>query len=128
MKDYLPKETIDKILKTTFKKGNVPKNHREVGSERINVDGFIEIKVSEPSKWRLKSRVMYEQYHNVKLTSKDVIIYLDGNKLNLEKDNLKLITRKDNLILNNHKLRYSNKEATESGVLVAKLMGKVGMK
>ena len=28
-----------------FKKGNVPANHRPIGSERITVDGFVEIKV-----------------------------------------------------------------------------------
>ena len=40
--------------KTSFKKGNTPLNHKPVGSERVSVDGYTEIKVSEPNKWRLK--------------------------------------------------------------------------
>lgn len=33
---------------TQFKNGHVPANYRPVGSERINVDGYVEIKVSDP--------------------------------------------------------------------------------
>lgn len=35
-----------------------------------------------------KNRYMYEKYHNVKLTNEDVILFLDGNIDNFEKDNL----------------------------------------
>ena len=52
----MPAETYQKVKGTMFKKGNIPKNHREVGSERITVDGYVEIKVAEPNKWKLKSR------------------------------------------------------------------------
>lgn len=44
--------------KSWFKKGDMPVNHRPVGSERVNVDGYCEIKVSEPRKWRLKHNVI----------------------------------------------------------------------
>ena len=67
------------MKRTMFKKGNKPLNHREVGSERINVDGYVEIKVAEPATWKLKQRVVYEEYHKVKLTSNDTIIFLDSN-------------------------------------------------
>ena len=36
-------EVYSKIQPTMFKKGHSPVNHREVGSERINKDGYIEI-------------------------------------------------------------------------------------
>ena len=36
-------EVYSKIQPTMFKKGHSPVNHREVGSERINVYGYIEI-------------------------------------------------------------------------------------
>lgn len=54
-------EIYAKMQPTMFKKGHSPVNHREVGSERINVDGYIEIKVAEPNRWRLKHRVIWEQ-------------------------------------------------------------------
>ena len=54
-------EVYEKLKETMFKKGNSPVNHREVGSERINVDGYIEIKVAEPNRWKLKHRIIWEQ-------------------------------------------------------------------
>ena len=54
-------ETYAKCQPTMFKKGQTPVNHRDVGSERVNVDGYIEIKVAEPNRWRLKHRVIWEQ-------------------------------------------------------------------
>ena len=78
----MPAEVYEKSKHTMFKKGHQPNNHREVGSERINVEGYAEIKVAEPNRWQLKHRVVYENYHNVKLKSTDVVIFLDGNKQN----------------------------------------------
>ena len=57
----MPKEVYEKVKHTMFAKGNVPPNHRPVGSERISIDGYIEVKVAEPDKWRLKQRVVYEE-------------------------------------------------------------------
>ena len=75
-----------------FKKGNVPVNHRPVGSERISVDGYIEIKVAEPNKWRLKQRVVYEEKYGM-IPKGHVLIFLDRNPLNCSLDNLMLIPR-----------------------------------
>lgn len=106
---------------TMFRKGHSPQNHREVGSERINVDGYIEIKVEEPNKWRLKQRVMYEKYHNVKLTRDKAIIFLDGNKLNLAEDNLFCLTRAELVRYNQNKLRGEDSETGLGAALLAKL-------
>lgn len=57
----LSPEIYAKCQPTMFKKGQTPINHREVGSERVNVDGYIEIKVAEPNRWRLKHRIIWEQ-------------------------------------------------------------------
>jgi len=121
----MPKESQDGCRKTTFKKGNIPHNHRPVGSERITIDGFVEIKVAEPNKWKLKSRVIYEE--NFGEIPKDYkIIYLDGNKLNLDPKNLKAINRAEELIMNKNNLRYNKKELTEAGYLIAQIISKRG--
>ena len=114
-------ETYQKVKGTMFKKSNIPKNHREVGSERITVDGYVEIKVAEPNKWKFKSRVLYEQYHDVKLTRNDVIIFLDGNKLNLDVDNLFLISRAALARFNQDKFYSDNPEITKAAALMAEL-------
>ena len=114
-------EQYKKCSGTMFRKGHSPQNHREVGSERINVDGYIEIKVEEPNKWRLKQRVMYEKYHNVKLTRDEAIIFLDGNKLNLAEDNLFCLTRAELVRYNQNKLRGEDSKTGLGAALLAKL-------
>ena len=113
------KEVYEKVKHTMFAKGNVPPNHRPVGSERISKDGYIEVKVAEPNKWRLKQRVVYEETKG-KIPEGCPIIFLDGNKRNFDIDNLRCITRSELLYLNCNGLNNSN-EITETGILMARL-------
>lgn len=115
----MPKEVYEKVKHTMFAKGNVPPNHRPVGSERISKDGYIEVKVAEPNKWRLKQRVVYEEAKG-KIPESCPIIFLDGNKRNFYIDNLRCITRSELLYLNCNGLNNSN-EITETGILMARL-------
>lgn len=115
----MPKEVYEKVKHTMFVKGNVPPNHRPVGSERISKDGYIEVKVAEPNKWRLKQRVVYEETKG-KIPEGCPIIFLDGNKRNFDIDNLRCITRSELLYLNCNGLNNSN-EITETGILMARL-------
>lgn len=87
----MSKEQYEKCKATMFKKGNVPKNHKYIGSERITKDGFVEIKIEEPNRWRLKHRYMYEQYHNIRLNKNQIVIMIEKN--NFDKDNLLLVDR-----------------------------------
>ena len=116
---------LTKANKTSFKKGNIPHNHRPVGSERITVDGFVEVKIAEPNKWDLKSRVIYRKHYG-EVPKGHTIIYLDGNKLNLEISNLKAISRAEELIMNKNNLRYEEKKLTETGHLIAQIISKRG--
>lgn len=115
----MPKEVYEKVKHTMFAKGNVPPNHRPVGSERISKDGYIEVKVAEPNKWRLKQRVVYEEAKG-KIPEGCPIIFLDENKRNFDIDNLRCITRSELLYLNCNGLNNSN-EITETGILMARL-------
>ena len=117
----MPAEVYEKAKHTMFKKGHQPANHREVGSERTNVEGYIEIKVAEPNRWQLKHRVIYENYHNVELKSTDVVIFLDGNKQNLDIENLALIDRGINAIMNHEGTRFADAEITRTEVNIARL-------
>jgi hypothetical protein len=42
---------------TQFKKGQMPPNYRPVGSERINVDGYTEVKVEDPNQWKFGNKL-----------------------------------------------------------------------
>lgn len=110
--------------KTWFKEGTIPPNHRPVGSERTNVDGYIEIKIAEPNKWRLKHQVIWEK-HNGKILSGYAVIFGDGDKTNLDIDNLILISRKQLLTMNRYKLIQNDAELTKTGVIIASLHEKI---
>ena len=116
---------IIKPNKTSFKKGHVHWNKKPIGSERVSVDGYTEIKVADPDKWRLKHRVMYEKYHNVVLNPKQLVIFADGDKSNMSKENLLLVDKNQLLILNQNGLINENRELTKTGLNIANIIIKL---
>lgn len=121
-KDYMSEESINKTKGTRFKRGNIPHNHKKVGSERIT-KGYIEIKTQEPNKWQLKHRYIYEKKYG-KIPDGYNLIFLDGNRQNIELSNLKLVSKAEDLIMNNNKLFTNEKDLTETGTLIAKVINK----
>ena len=95
--------------KTWFKKGNIPGNHKEVGTERTTIYGYIEVKVAEPNKWRAKHHVIWEQ-HNGPIPEKHVVCFRDGDKTNLNIDNLILVHRGTSAVMNNNGLGNCTEE------------------
>lgn len=82
-----------------FKKGNIPQKYKPVGSERISKDGYIEIKVKDPNKWQLKHRYVWEK-ENGEIPKGMLLIFKDNNKLNIDLDNLMLISKAENAVIN----------------------------
>lgn len=115
---------ICKARRTSFKKGNIPPCYMKVGSEVINSDGYWKVKVADPNKWELKHRIIYQEAYGP-IPKNCCIIFADKNKLNLDLDNLILITKKELLIMNNNKLINENKEITKTGTLIAKIQSKL---
>jgi len=107
-----------------FKKGTIPPNHREVGSERVTVDGYTEVKVAEPNKWKLKQRIIWEE-HNGNIPKGYLVLFGDKNKLNFAPDNLILVSRAQLVTLNKNKLIQNNAELTRTGVIIADLYCKI---
>ena len=70
---------------------------------QITKDGYLEIKVAEPNKWALKHRIVYEDAYG-KIPKGMNLIFADGNKLNLELDNLLLVTDNELLRMNRNNL------------------------
>lgn len=96
---------------TSFKKGMVPSNYRPVGSTRISKDGYIEVKIEDPSKWVLMHRHVWLSEGN-QLPKNMNLIFLDGNKLNCKIENLALISREENMKRNTiHRYPSEVKEA-----------------
>ena len=96
--------TYEKMKATMFKVGHRPTNYRPVGSERVNVDGYVEVKIADPNVWEAKHRVIYEQAYG-KVPDGYSVQFKNGNKQDLSLDNLCLVSRAD-LMKNNSMARY----------------------
>lgn len=121
----MSEEVKEKVKKTWFKKGNTPINHRPLGSTRITVDGYTEIKIAEPNRWALYHRYLYEKAHGVKLAKNEAVIFADGDKTNFDIDNLVKVSRANLLYLNNNDLIFDDPELTKAGVNVSKVAVKI---
>lgn len=106
--------------KTQFKKGHAPANHRPVGSERINRDGYVEVKVAEPDRWRLKHRAVWEAVHG-EIPEGHAVIFKDNDKTNTDIGNLLLVSRGTLAVLNHTGLCNYTGEFKETAVRIAEL-------
>ena len=115
------KTVYESLKPTMFKPGQMPPNYRPPGSERINVDGYTEVKIADPRKWVLKQRKVWEDHYKEKLTSKDVIVFLDGNKQNFNINNLYKLTRAELARFNQDHLYSTDPEITLAAANIAKI-------
>jgi len=117
----------------TFSKGNVSKNWRPLGSERIDSkDGYVLVKVRErnpytgaPVRFKAKHIILWEKKHGPVPKGK-IIMFKDGNIYNFSPGNLVCISQADNVRLN--QLRYRNipSELKPSVFVLAKLKSRIG--
>ena len=108
----LAPDVYAKLAPTMFRKGHAPVNHKPVGSERVNVDGYVEVKVAEPNRWRLKHRVVWEA-ENGEIPPGHNVQFKDGNPLNVSPDNLYLISRSEQLRTQNSLIARYPKELAD---------------
>lgn len=116
--------TFEGCKATQFKKGHPPVNYRQVGSERVTIDGYTEIKVSDPNKWELKHRILYREYHG-EIPKGHVVIFADRDKSNFNKENLIAISRNKLKVMNRNNLIKNNSEITEVGSVIANIVIKI---
>ena len=98
----MPAELYKMVKPTMFKKGNKPANTKPVGTINVRADSsgrlyqYIKIKDSH---WELLQRYVWTKA-NGEIPTGSVVIFLDGNYLNCELTNLKVITRRENMARN----------------------------
>lgn len=84
-----------------FKPGNRPANWRPVGSTRVNVEGYVEIKVAEGiNQYRPLHREVWKQHHGSYPPKGHALIFINGNRQDCDISNLKLVTRKELMLMN----------------------------
>jgi hypothetical protein len=110
---------------TQFKKGQKGWNYKPVGTERVNRDGYVEIKIADPKTWKSKHIIIWEEA-NGPVPKGHVVIFADGNQQNVTLDNLLLISRRELVIMNKRGLISNDVELTKAGVVVADIYLKIG--
>ena len=103
-------------------KGHKPWHSKEIGSTRQNKRGYQEIKVSN-KKWVYRHRYIYEQHYG-KIPKNYEVIFLDGDKNNLDISNLTIVDKKTALTMMRKRLMFEDKELTKTGIAIASLMNK----
>lgn len=109
---------------TQFKKGNRPYNYKPVGTERINTDGYVDIKIADPKTWKQKHIIIWEET-NGPVPAGMCLIFADTNRLNVTLENLLLISRRELVVMNNRGLITNDPELTKTGIVVADICMKI---
>lgn len=109
---------------TQFKKGNKPHNYKSVGTERVNGDDYVDIKVADPNKWRAKHLIIWEK-ENGPIPKGKVVIFGDGNRRNFDLDNLLLVSRKQLIVMNKRNLIKNDADITRTGIIMADVYNKI---
>lgn len=114
--------------RTSFKKGQQPKNYKPVGYERIDRDGYTLIKVSDEGpwqeRWKHKHKVIWEEKHGP-IPKGHVILFADQNKQNINLDNLIMIKQSQLSVLNKKGLLYKDAELTRTGLVMVDIYRKI---
>jgi hypothetical protein len=84
---------------TKFQKGQMPKNYLPVGWSRIDADGYHWMKVNDPNVWKM-IHVITWQNENGPVPDGKIVIFKDGNRSNLDIENLILVDRKEHMLRN----------------------------
>lgn len=119
--DFMTQAQIDRTKRTRFKKGSIPPNWKPIGSERVTVDGYVEIKVVDGQKqnnYKLKHRVLWEKHHG-SIPKGYVVMFKDGDAQNVVIDNLSLVSKGQLAVFNKQYKR------TESPILNEAILNKI---
>jgi hypothetical protein len=106
--------------KTQFKPKQKPWNYIPLGSERVNYNGIVDVKVREtpPRKCKSKHLIIWEQA-NGPIPKGHQIIFADRNKRNFELSNLILVSRKEMAVMNKNRMAFTCAETAETCKLIA---------
>lgn len=113
------------MVATQFKLGNVPKNYMPVGSERVNSDGYRDVKIADPNVWKAKHILLWEAVHGA-VPDGSCLLFGDGDKTNVTLENLLLVSRKQLARMNQRGLIQNDIELTKTGILIADIQNAIG--
>lgn len=108
-----------------FSKGQKPHNYKPVGTERVNSEGYTDIKIADPNVWKQKHRIMWES-ENGPIPKGHVLIFGDGDKTNITMENMLLVTRSQLARLNQNDLIQNDASLTKVAIGIADIYSAIG--
>ena len=102
------------------KKGSIPLNYCPVGSEKVLKSGYILIKTGDPGIWELKHKYIWEQKYG-KIPEGYVLLFADGNKQNVTLENLRIVSRKTQVVMAHEGLLSCGAEYIDIAIAIAEL-------
>lgn len=118
----MPPGRVYKANRGSFKKGNRSHTEQPVGTEVYRPkDGLIYVKVAEPKTWQSKQSLVWERHHGRKVPKGHVIAFADGDRLNFDIDNLRLLSRAELALFNKRRYGAAPAEVRPTLMLVAQL-------
>lgn len=116
---------------TRFKKGQLngiaAQREQPVGSERVNKDGYVEVKVAEglqsspTSNFRPKHHVVYEQAYG-SIPRGCNVVFADGDKRNFDPSNLVVVPRGLWATISRKHIAYWDAESLGTAMNIARLV------
>ena len=92
-------------------KGYIPRASKPIGTERIDKNRIVMVKVAQPDKWLPKVQTLFD-YDPRKCQP----IFLDGNSLNVTKDNVVIVPKKIHARLAKNGWLNSSSEVLMTGI------------
>lgn len=122
--DYMSPEAIERTKATHFKPQQKPHNLLQVGAVVKNAGGYLlrkkQMEGTQWERWDFLHRATWEE-HKGPIPEGMMVSFKDGNKENVDIDNLMLISSAENLELQRSGLRFEDPDLTETGLNVVKL-------
>ncbi|HHX60353.1 MAG TPA: HNH endonuclease [Epulopiscium sp.] len=117
-KSYMPRNST-----TRFQKGHTV-NNRDLGETRLDRDGYVIVKIGQPSVWKRLHRVLWENRNGL-IPDGHVILFGDGDNRNFDINNLICVSRAQLVRLNQQDLIQSDAELTRTALNVVNLQQKI---
>ena len=124
IEEFCSPEAIEKIRRTTFKKGHHPANEKPVGTVLKTSDGYLIRKISmtgtQWQRWEFLHKTEWIR-HNGPIPEGMLVSFKDGNKEHTNIENLMLISKRENQALMKKGLRCADPDITMAGLAFVRL-------
>lgn len=107
--------------KSWFRKGSVPYNKLPIGTVLMKTDGYLWRKIGEGARDWKQEHILIWEAANGPIPDGYCITFRDSNRTNCCLENLAIISMAENSQMNRRKLRSSDPDVTDVGIMVARV-------